>query len=212
MYDLSGCRKAGKRIASEILSVLEEAEAPQENAVFLHLGGILRRLVQESHPPFGDLREFEIKKASVKATVDAVLSFNTKQDIVAACGGPARHVEFLLQDSVDDNLDWKSDVDPNHPLKRVCDYFTKRKNFGNGRFVDKVIQKTLMRHASSDTANIEIITGEDIPTIEELTQSTVKNTGDVENALNKKVDEIVEASSKKETPRPIFPFVELRTA
>ena len=63
-----------------------------------------------------------MEKASVKATVDAVLSFNTKQDIVAACGGPARHVEFLLQDSVDDNLDWKSDVDPNHPLKRVCDY------------------------------------------------------------------------------------------
>ena len=62
------------------------------------------------------------KKASVKATVDAVLSFNTKQDIIAACGGPARHVEFLLQDSVDDNLDWKSDVDPNHPLKMVCDY------------------------------------------------------------------------------------------
>ena len=62
------------------------------------------------------------KKASVKATVDAVLSFNTKQDIIAACGGPARHVEFLLQDSVDDNLDWKSDVDPRHPLKMVCDY------------------------------------------------------------------------------------------
>ena len=62
------------------------------------------------------------KKASVKATVDAVLSFNTKQDIIAACGGPARHVEFLLQDSVDDNLDWKSDIDPNHPLKMVCDY------------------------------------------------------------------------------------------
>ena len=62
------------------------------------------------------------KKASVKATVDAVLSFNTKQDIIAACCGPARHVEFLLQDSVDDNLDWKRDVDDNHPLKRVCDY------------------------------------------------------------------------------------------
>ena len=62
------------------------------------------------------------KKASVKATVDTVLSFNTKQDIVSACGGPARHVEFLLQDSVDDNLQWKIDVDPNHPLKKVCDY------------------------------------------------------------------------------------------
>lgn len=64
------------------------------------------------------------KKASVKATVDAILSFNTKQDILASpsCSGQARHVEFLLQDSVDDNLQWKSDVDPNHPLKKVCDY------------------------------------------------------------------------------------------
>ena len=36
MYDLSGCRKAGKRIANEILSVLEEAEQPRENPTFLH--------------------------------------------------------------------------------------------------------------------------------------------------------------------------------
>ena len=64
------------------------------------------------------------KKALVKATVDTILSFNTKQDILASpsCSGQARHVEFLLQDSVDDNLQWKSDVDPNHPLKKVCDY------------------------------------------------------------------------------------------
>ncbi len=62
------------------------------------------------------------KKASVKATVDAVLSYNTKQDILDRCGGPARHVEFLLQDSVDDNLQWKDTVSPQHPLKMVCDY------------------------------------------------------------------------------------------
>lgn len=64
------------------------------------------------------------KQASVKATVDAVLSFNTKQDILASksCQGQARHVEFLLQDSVDDNLCWKPDMDKNHPLKKVCDY------------------------------------------------------------------------------------------
>ena len=57
-----------------------------------------------------------------KKVAEKVLSYNTKQDIIAQCSGPYRHVEFLLQDSVDDNLNWKSDVDPNHPLKRVCDY------------------------------------------------------------------------------------------
>lgn len=64
------------------------------------------------------------KKASVKATVDAILSFSNKQDILnsPACSGQARHVEFLLQDSVNDDLTWKDDIDPSHPLKRVCDY------------------------------------------------------------------------------------------
>ena len=62
------------------------------------------------------------KKASVKATVDAILNYNTKQDILDKCGGPARHVEFLLQYSVNENLEWKDNVSPKHPLKKVCDY------------------------------------------------------------------------------------------
>ena len=62
------------------------------------------------------------KKASVKATVDVILNYNTKQDILDKCVGPARHVEFLLQDSVNENLEWKDNVSPEHPLKKVCDY------------------------------------------------------------------------------------------
>ncbi|MBQ4160718.1 MAG: hypothetical protein IJD83_07285 [Clostridia bacterium] len=36
MYDISGCNKAGKRIANEIISVYEEIEELQDDAVFVH--------------------------------------------------------------------------------------------------------------------------------------------------------------------------------
>jgi hypothetical protein len=36
MYDISGCNKAGKRIANEIISVYEEISELQEEAVFFH--------------------------------------------------------------------------------------------------------------------------------------------------------------------------------
>lgn len=87
------------------------------------------------------------RKSSVKATVDNVLSFHTKEDIIAKCGGPAKHVEYLLQDSVDDNLEWKSDISSEHPLKKVCDYIqnvfnhtNKNQSFNLG---DKLIGLTL---------------------------------------------------------------------
>ena len=62
------------------------------------------------------------KKALVKDTVKSVISFNTKTDISDHCKGPAMHVPYLLQDSVDENLQWKSDVDPEHPLYQVCKF------------------------------------------------------------------------------------------
>lgn len=62
------------------------------------------------------------KKAFAKSTVETVLQHNTKQEIVDRCKGPAMHIAFLLQDSVDENLQFKENVDPEHPLYQVCQF------------------------------------------------------------------------------------------
>jgi len=53
MYDLSGCRRVGKRIANEILSVLEEVTEYQDEAVLQHkvmpLSLPLRKATKEEH-------------------------------------------------------------------------------------------------------------------------------------------------------------------
>ena len=66
------------------------------------------------------------KKALVKDTVKNVISYNTKNDINERCKGPAMHIPFLLQDSVDDNLNWKTDINPEHPLYKVCQFVEKK--------------------------------------------------------------------------------------
>lgn len=66
------------------------------------------------------------KKASVKGTVDSIISFNSKDEIIQRCGGPAQHVTLLLQDSVNDNLDWKPDIDKSHTLYQVCELVDKK--------------------------------------------------------------------------------------
>ena len=65
-------------------------------------------------------------KQHSKGTADNVLSFSTKDDIVERCTGPAKHMALLLQDSVDDNLQFKPDCDVNHPLL-VVSKFVKTK-------------------------------------------------------------------------------------
>ena len=60
-------------------------------------------------------------KQHSKGTADNVLSFSTKEDISDRCNGPARHMAMLLQDAVDDNLNFKEEAKlGNHPLYQVA--------------------------------------------------------------------------------------------
>lgn len=56
------------------------------------------------------------KYMRAKKIAGTILTLPTKDDIVAACDSQAQHVRFLLQDSVDNQLQWKDDIDPHHPL------------------------------------------------------------------------------------------------
>ena len=66
------------------------------------------------------------KQASVKQLVDSIISFQTKTDVLSKCVGPYAHMNFLLQDSVDENLKFKSTIDTNHPLYLVNNFIEKR--------------------------------------------------------------------------------------
>lgn len=62
------------------------------------------------------------KEQSAKLAVQAILNFNSKSEVLSKLNAQYKHVELLLQDSVDENLNWKADCDVTHPLKLVSDY------------------------------------------------------------------------------------------
>ena len=60
-------------------------------------------------------------KQHSKGTADNVLSFSTKEEISERCSGPSKHMVLLLQDAVDDNLNFKDEAKlGNHPLYQVA--------------------------------------------------------------------------------------------
>ena len=69
MFDISGCNRAGKRIANEILSVLEEVTELQQDGVFCHktlqLDLPLRKATMEEHDRA--IRELEYYAAKILA-------------------------------------------------------------------------------------------------------------------------------------------------
>lgn len=59
------------------------------------------------------------------------------------------------------------------PVMKLCKFAAGRRNFGNGRFIDKLLQRALTKHATLNLPQSEILTlvKESIPEVEEVMQS-----------------------------------------
>ena len=97
----------------------------------------------------------------------------------------------LILDKKIEKSGLKINEDTNEDILKVMNYFARVKNIGNGRFVDKFIQEILLKHSRNDSEDILTITKEDIPTVEEITNSIYNG----ENMINP--DEISDKSLRK---------------
>ena len=70
-------------------------------------------------------------------------------------------------------MGYEVDADALERIEDICRYFSKRKDFGNGRFVEKLQQRVIQKHyvnrnENNDAYSIKNITINDIPEIREL--------------------------------------------
>lgn len=67
------------------------------------------------------------KNQQAKETAKNILLYNTYDEIISKATGPALPLKFLFQDAVDENLNWKEDIDKeNHPLYLVSDFVSRK--------------------------------------------------------------------------------------
>ena len=72
-------------------------------------------------------------------------------------------------------------------VQLICEHFSGKKNFGNGRFVDKLIQRVILKHSMGklDSDSVRTIKKEDVPEIEEMVSAAVTEQGDYRERLDK---------------------------
>lgn len=66
------------------------------------------------------------KKQSSKTIVDTFLSFSTKQEIIDRCSSSMQPMRYILQDTVNENLEWVDGIDKNHPLYIITNFLDNK--------------------------------------------------------------------------------------
>ena len=95
-------------------------------------------------------------------------------------------------------------------IRELVNFGRNRKNFGNGRFVDNIFQKTLIKHSKLELSEDALltITADSIPTIEELlTQSSGERKPEV---IEKMFNDIIGLDGIKKQVRELEKYVRFR--
>lgn len=72
------------------------------------------------------------RNQQARETARNILQSNTLDEIISKANGPSMPLKYLFQDAVNENLEWKDDVDKvNHPLYLVCEYVNKKIKFAD---------------------------------------------------------------------------------
>ena len=66
------------------------------------------------------------KNQSCKVFVNNILSFNTKPELLERCISDRIPFKNILQDGLNDNLEWNDDCDKNHPLYVIENFIDKK--------------------------------------------------------------------------------------
>ena len=100
------------------------------------------------------------------------------------------------------NMGFEYNIDCIDELKKICSYFSKRKAFGNGRFIDKVIQEVILKHAINEHNDIKKIDAKDIPQIKEF-----NNASDSEESTEELLKSVVGLDKLKEKIKEFEEYV-----
>lgn len=93
-------------------------------------------------------------------------------------------------------------------VQDLCSEFIRKRNFGNGRFVDKVVQKVMLKHSSRGGEDIRQIALEDIPSVEEMASTDVIERRDFEEQLRN----FIGMENVKDKVRQFAQYVRFRQA
>ena len=147
-----------------------------------------------------EMQEFVQMNSGIKSRIGYTFEFAdyTEDELVEIYKLKAGKINF----KVDENAIIK--------IKELVNFGRNRKNFGNGRFVDNIFQKTLIKHSRLELSDEDLFTivSDSIPTIEELlTQSSGERKPEI---IEEMFNDIVGLDDIKKQIRELAKYVKFR--